>query len=59
MFAKLGELYHPVHPRLAKNPGVAWGSNMVTCEQRPNMVLEVAVLHRERSKANLVPFGIL
>jgi hypothetical protein len=61
MLAKLGELHQPVHPRLVKNPGAAWGSTCLDepCEQRPNMVLEVDVLHRERSKAELVPFGIL
>jgi hypothetical protein len=61
MLAKLGELHNPVHPRPAKNLGAAWGS---TChngpyKERPNMVLEVTVLHQERSKAELVPFGIL
>jgi hypothetical protein len=60
ILAKLEELHRPVLPRPAKNPSTAWGS---TCpdrsrEERPNMVLEVAVLHRERSKAELVPFGI-
>jgi hypothetical protein len=61
MLAKLGELHQPVHSRPAKNPGVASGSTCLDmpCEQRPNTVLEVAVLHRERSKAELVPFGIL
>jgi hypothetical protein len=61
MLAKLGELHQPLHPRPAKNPGAAWGSTCLNrpCEQRPNMVLEVAVLHRERSKAELVPFEIL
>jgi hypothetical protein len=61
MLAKLGELHQPLHPRLAKNPGAAWGSTCLdkSCEERPNMVLEVAVLHRERLKAELVPFGIL
>jgi hypothetical protein len=61
MLAKLGELHQPVHPRPAKNPGAAWGSTCLDrpCEKRPNMVLEVAGLHRERSKADLVPFGIL
>jgi hypothetical protein len=61
MLAKLGELYQPMHPRPAKNLGAAWGSTCLNkpCEERPNMVLEVAVLHQERSKAELVPFGIL
>jgi hypothetical protein len=61
MLAKLGELHQPLRPRPAKNPGASWGSTCLTrpCEQRPNMVLEVAVLHHERSKAELVPFGIL
>jgi hypothetical protein len=61
MLAKLGELHQPVRPRPAKNPGAAWGSTCLDrpCEQRPNMVLEVAVLYWERSKAELVPFGIL
>jgi hypothetical protein len=61
MLAKLGELHQRLHPRPAKNPGATWGS---TClfrhyEQRPNMVLEVAELHRERLEAELVPFEIL
>jgi hypothetical protein len=61
MLAKLGELHQPVRPCPAKNPGVAWGSTCLDgpCEQRPNMVLDVAVLHRERSNAELVPCGIL
>jgi hypothetical protein len=61
MLVKLGKLHQPVHPRPVKNPGAAWGSTCLDgpCEQRPNMVLEVAVLHRERSKAELVLFGIL
>jgi hypothetical protein len=61
MLVKLGELHQPVLPRPAKNPGATWGSTCLDgpCEQRPNMVLEVVVLHRERSKAELVPFGIL
>jgi hypothetical protein len=61
MLVKLGEPLQPVLPRLAKNPGSAWGSTYLDgpCEQRPNMVLEVTVLHRERSKVELVPFGIL
>jgi hypothetical protein len=50
-----------LHPRPAKNPGAAWGSTCLDrpCEQRPNMVLEVAVLHQERLEAELVRFGIL
>jgi hypothetical protein len=61
MLAKLGELHQPFRPRSEKNPGAAWGSACLDkpCEQRPNIVLEVAVLHRERLKAELVPFGIL
>jgi hypothetical protein len=61
ILAKLEELHQPLHPRPAKNPGATWGNTCLDrpCEQRPNMVLEVAVLHRERSKAELVPFGIL
>jgi hypothetical protein len=47
--AKLGELHQPVHPRPAKNPSAAWGSTCLDmpCKERPNMVLEVAVLHQE------------
>jgi hypothetical protein len=61
MLVEVGELHQPIHPRPTKNPGAAWGS---TChdgpyKKRPNMVLEVAVLHRGRSKAELAPFGIL
>jgi hypothetical protein len=50
-----------VHPCPAKNPGAAWSSTCHDrpCKERPNMVLEVAVLHRERSKVELAPFGIL
>jgi hypothetical protein len=61
MLAKLGELHQPLRPRLAKNPGAAWGSTCLVrpCEKRPNMVLEVVVLHRKRSKEEQVPFGIL
>jgi hypothetical protein len=61
MLVKLGELHQPLRPCPTKNPGAAWGSTCLDrpCEQRPNMVLEVPVLHRERSKAELVPFGIL
>jgi hypothetical protein len=61
MLVKLGELHQPLCPRPAKNPGAAWGSTCLDrpCEQRPNMVLEAGVLHRERPKAELVPFGIL
>jgi hypothetical protein len=61
MLAKLGELHRPVHPCPVKNPGAAWGSTCHggPCEERPNMVLEVAVLYQGRSKAELVPFGIL
>jgi hypothetical protein len=61
MLTKLGELQQPVLPRPVKNPGVAWGSTCLDriCEQRPNIMLEVVVLHRERSKAELAPFGIL
>jgi hypothetical protein len=54
IFEKLGELHQPLRPRPAKNPGLDR-----PCEQRPNMVLEAFVLHRERPKAELVPFGIL
>jgi hypothetical protein len=61
MLAKLGELRRPIPSRPAKNPGAAWGSTYHdgTCKERPNMVLEVPELHRERSKAELVPLGIL
>jgi hypothetical protein len=46
MLAKLGE-HRPVPPRPAKNPGAAWGSTCHDgpCKERPNMVLEVAVLY--------------
>jgi hypothetical protein len=59
--AKLGELHRPVPSHPAKNPGAAWGSTCHnrSCKERPNVVLEVAVLHRERSKARLTPFGML
>jgi hypothetical protein len=61
MLAKLGELHRPVHSCPTKNPGAAWGSTFHDgpCKERPNMVLEVVVLHRGRSKVELVPFGIL
>jgi hypothetical protein len=61
MLAKLGELHQPMLPRPAKNLGAAWGSTCVDrpYEKMPNMVLEVVVLHQERSKVELVPFGIL
>jgi hypothetical protein len=53
MLAKLGELHQPLCPRPAKKPGAAWGSTCLDepCEQRPNMVLEAAVLRRDRPKA--------
>jgi hypothetical protein len=61
MLEKLGELHQPVLPRPVKNSSAAWGSTCLDspCERRPNMVLAVVVLHRERSKAELAPFGIL
>jgi hypothetical protein len=61
MRAKLGELHQPLYPCPVRNPGAAWGSTCLDrpCEQRPHMVLEAAVLRRERPKAELVPFGIL
>jgi hypothetical protein len=61
MLAKVGELYQPVHPSPMKNPGAAWGSTCLDgpCKEWPNMVSEVDVLHRGRSKAELVPFRIL
>jgi hypothetical protein len=61
MLAKLEELHQPVLPRPAKNPGVAWDSTCLSrpCEERPNTVLEVAVLRQERPEAELAPFGIL
>jgi hypothetical protein len=61
MLAKLEELHQPLRPRPVQNQGAAWGSTCLVqpCEKRPNMVLEVVVLHWERSKAELVPFGIL
>jgi hypothetical protein len=61
VLAKLGELHQLLRPCPTKNPGAAWGSTCLyrPCEQRPNMVSEVAVLHRRRSEAELVPFGIL
>jgi hypothetical protein len=48
MLAMLEELHQPVLPHQEKNPDAAW------C-----MVLEVVVLHRERSRVELIPFGIL
>jgi hypothetical protein len=61
MLAKLREFHRPVPSRPAKNPGAAWGSTCHDgpCKERTNMVLEVAVLHQGRSKAELVPLGIL
>jgi hypothetical protein len=61
MLAKLGELNRPVPSRPAKNPGAAWGStcHYIPWKERPNMVLEVVVLHQGRSKAEMVPLGIL
>jgi hypothetical protein len=47
ILAKLGELHQPVLSRPVKNPGATWGNTCLDepCEQRPNMVLEDAVLH--------------
>jgi hypothetical protein len=61
MLAKLEELHQLVLSCPAKNPGAGWGSTCLdrSREERPNMVLEVVVLHRDRSKVELVPFGIL
>jgi hypothetical protein len=61
VLAKLGELHQLVRMCPAKNPSAAWGSTCHDgpCKERPNMVLEVVVLHRGRSKVELVPFGIL
>jgi hypothetical protein len=61
MLPKLEELHQHVLPHLVKNTGATWGSTCLdrSREERPNMVLEVVVLHRERSKAELFPFGIL
>jgi hypothetical protein len=61
MLTKLGELHQPLRLRLEKNPSAAWGSTCLgrPCGQRPNMVLEVDMMYRRRSKAELVPFGIL
>jgi hypothetical protein len=59
MLVKLGELHQLVRPRPAKNPGAAWGSTCLDgpCMERPNMVLEVAVLHRGRSKRSWFHLG--
>jgi hypothetical protein len=53
MLAKLRELHQPLCLRPTKNPGASWGSTCLDglCEQRPNMVLEATVLHRDRPKA--------
>jgi hypothetical protein len=61
MIAKVGELHQPLSPRPTENLGAAWGSTCLDgpCKQRPNMVLEAAVLHQERPKAEQIPFGIL
>jgi hypothetical protein len=61
MLAKIGELHRPIPSHPAKNPGAVWGSTChdEPCKKRPNMVLEVTVLYQERSKAKLVPLGIL
>jgi hypothetical protein len=61
MLAKLRDLHQSLRPRPVKNPGAAWGSTCLDrpCEKRPNMVLEVVVLHWGRPRAELVPFGIL
>jgi hypothetical protein len=61
MLAKVGEFHRLVPPRPAKSLGAAWGRTCHggPCKERPNMVLAVAVLHQGRSKAELVPFGIL
>jgi hypothetical protein len=55
MLVKLGELHRPVPSHPAKNPGAAWGSTCHDgpCKLRPNMVLEVVVLHRERSRSKV------
>jgi hypothetical protein len=55
MLAKLGELHEPLCLCPVKNPGAAWSSIFLDgpYEQRPNMVLEATVLHRDRPKAML------
>jgi hypothetical protein len=59
MLVKLEELHQSLCPRPVKNPGAAWGTTCLDgpCEQRANMVLEVVVLHWERPKGELIPFG--
>jgi hypothetical protein len=61
MIAKLGELHQPLHPRLVRNPCVAWGSTCLDrpCEQGPNAALEIVMLHRGKLEMTLVRFGIL
>jgi hypothetical protein len=52
MLAKVGELHRPLHPCLARNPGAAWGSTCLDrpCERRPEAMLGVTMLRRERSR---------
>jgi hypothetical protein len=61
MLAKLGGLHQSLRPRLARNPGAAWGSTCLDgpCEQGPNVVLETTMLCWERPEVTLVQFGIL
>jgi hypothetical protein len=61
MLAKSGELHQPLHPRPARNPGAAWGSTCLdrSCERRPEAMLGISMLRRERSEVKLARFGIL
>jgi hypothetical protein len=61
MLAKLGELHQSLHPRPATNPDIAWGSTCLDrpCEQRPEAMLRVTMLWRERPEVKLARFGIL
>jgi hypothetical protein len=58
MLPKLGELHKSLRPRLARNPGAAWGSTCLDgpCEQGPNVVLGNTMLRRERPEVMMVQF---
>jgi hypothetical protein len=59
MLVKLGELHYPLHPHPARNPGAAWGSTCLDrpCEQRPEAMLGVTKLRRERPEVSCPNLG--
>jgi hypothetical protein len=61
MLAKLEKLHQSFHLRPVRNRGATRGSTCLDrpCEQRPEAILEITVLHRQRPEVRLAQFGIL